>query len=234
MMAIGFNANGEHIRALADFVGASEAPYTRMAWVKHALETGVNYEKYWMDWFDAGSGAVQLYRDPNTNRVTLWDGGAQHVGGIIGVAWTHLCVTAEQGGGFTLYIDAVDQMIGSPQHVDRAINEVMASSDEADSYLNGSLCAWKEWAVRLDAGKIAAERTRYQPFHLADLHRYCPNRTVAEAGLDLSGNGHNMEVVGTLSEEAGPDIIDLDVSTDPGYRVRRVNRVNRVNRTEGR
>jgi hypothetical protein len=207
-MAIRTDASGDYLLRTTNLPPIGT--WTIMGWFKMSVNKGD-----FLSFFGFGnsSGGEYFAVFANSSRVMHSKSGNERfddLGFVFVVGtWYHIAQVGDASGPTTLrtYLDSGLLFTSGLSLTPTA--QALSIANNPETYnLDGCSAAVKVYAAVLTAEEIAQEMRYYRPARTANLNTWlpCVTSAVAANATDMSGNGFNMTVGGTLAVEDGPPI----------------------------
>ena len=208
-MSLRFDASGDSLTRTTNL--PTITAFTMMGWFYLVSDTNADEP-----FFEIGhatninSTYMALFDGGGNNHFTLWNGN----GGLDSVTlnmstWYHIAMTvAGTGAGqFKGYLNGALSITHAGNAAPTSA-KLWIANDTLATHLNGRAAAIKIYSAVLTVDEIAQEMWFYRPIRTANLNTWlpCVDPTTNNNATDISGNGYNMTVNGTLGFEDGPPI----------------------------
>jgi hypothetical protein len=184
-----------------------EGAYTYMLWARWLGTVG---QRYILTVVHEGSPSYDLFGSNSSNQLWLrsyfsTDGDATGTT-LSADTWYHIALVRESVTSLKVYLDGVLDITGTLNVTGRSLPDrldVSGYASGAGSRFEGYLAAFKSWSVALNSTEVAAEKDYEAPVRTSNVHAYTTLATTSDVN-DLSGNGYNWTVDGTITTETGP------------------------------
>lgn len=212
-MSLRFDADGELLKTTTNL--PSITGFTMMAWGFISVDQAGHTSSYAA--FGQTSGAffyeIDAEHPASVNVLGLWNGSSLVTGSTLpNSVWYHVAMVCDGtgAGNFRAYLNGVLDIThaGNASVTAQELTFGERTSGTSGDGINGRLAAIKVYAGVLTAAEIANEMRYFMPVRTANLNTWlpCVDQASANWGKDVSGNGYNMTVAGTLAFEDGPPI----------------------------
>ena len=204
-MALRFNASGDRLSSTTNLPGA--AAFTLMGWVYIAVDLNL-FGSLLVYGDSVGPKFAYVGVDGTGTTLNLYDGINDNAGSALSLAtWYHVALAGNLNGSLTAYLNGVSNVTATGDAANSS-ERIELMNNTANENIDGRLAAVKIYSAILTAPEILQEMRSFRPVRTANLNTWlpCVDRVVADNALDMSGNGYDMTVGGTLTVEDGPPI----------------------------